>query len=91
MVESDNRRKKFYVDYGLNPAYIGALTTALIAVLVWGAGVSRDQATTNAVLSSHAEDDKKIEKRVDKLETQTDDRLARMEAKLDRLIDRSKR
>ena len=90
MAEIDQRRKKFHLDWGINPAYIGALSAAILAALAWGTTVSKDQATTAAILSSHAEDDKKIEKRVDKLESQTDDRLARMEAKLDRLIERSK-
>ena len=53
--------------------------------------MDKKDATQDAMIQSHAEDDKKTEKRVDKLETQTDDRLARMEAKLDRLIERSKR
>ena len=91
MAEVENRRKKFYLDWGINPAYIGILTTVIMAALVWANGVDKEQATTKAVISSHAEDDRKLEKRVDKLETQTDDRLARMEAKLDRLIERSKR
>ena len=91
MAEVENRRKKFYVDYGINPAYIGALTTVVLAALLWANGIDKEQSSTRATLAAHADDDKKIEKRVDKLETQTDDRLARMEAKLDRLIERSKR
>jgi len=91
MAEIDQRRKKFYLDWGINPAYIGVLTTFLVAALAWANGVDKKDATQDAMIMSHAEDDKKTEKRVDKLETQTDDRLARMEAKLDRLIERSKR
>lgn len=91
MAEIDQRRKKFHLDWGINPAYIGVLTTFLVAALAWANGVDKKDATQDAMIMSHAEDDKKTEKRVDKLETQTDDRLARMEAKLDRLIERSKR
>ncbi len=91
MAEIDQRRKKFYWDFGINPAYIGALITVIMVALGWANGVDKKDATQDAMIQSHAEDDKKTEKRVDKLETQTDDRLARMEAKLDRLIERSKR
>ena len=91
MAEIDQRRKKFYLDWGINPAYIGVLTTFLVAALAWANGVDKKDATQDAMITAHAEDDKKTEKRVDKLESQTDDRLARMEAKLDRLIERSKR
>ena len=91
MAEAENRRKKFYLDWGLNPAYIGVMTTVIMAALVWANGVDKKDATQDAMIMAHAEDDKKTEKRVDKLETQTDDRQARMEAKLDRLIERSKR
>ena len=87
----DNRRKKFYWDFGINPAYIGALITVIMVALAWANGVDKKDATQDAMILAHTEDDKKTEKRVDKLETQTDDRLARMEAKLDRLIERSKR
>ena len=90
MAEIDQRRKKFYLDWGINPAYIGVLTTFLVAALAWANGVDKKDATQDAMIMAHAEDDKKTEKRVDKLETETDDRLARMEAKLDRLIERSK-
>ena len=62
----------------------------IMAALVWANGVDKKDATQDAMIMAHAEDDKKTEKRVDKLETETDDRLARMEAKLDRLIERSK-
>jgi len=90
MAELDNRRNKFYVDYGVNPTYIGLLFTAIIAALAWGNGVDKEQATTRATLLAHSNDDKTIEKRVDKLETITDDRLTRMEAKMDRLIEGQK-
>ena len=86
-----NRRKRFYLDWGINPAYIGFLLTAIMVALGWANAVDKKDATQDAVILAHADDDKKLEKRVDKLETQTDDRLARMEAKLDRLIERSKR
>jgi hypothetical protein len=91
MPEPEHRRKKFYIDWGVNPAYIGALLSCLMGVLWWANDVDKDRATTKATLVAHANDDKTIEKRVDKLENQTDDRLARMEAKLDRLIERSKK
>ena len=91
MAEAENRRKKFYWDFGINPAYIGALITVIMVALGWANGVDKKDATQDAMIMAHTEDDKKTEKRVDKLETQTDDRLARMEAKLDRLIERSKR
>ena len=91
MAEPDNRRKKFYLDYSINPAYVGVLATAILTVLAWANGVDKKDATQDAMIMAHTEDDKKTEKRVDKLETQTDDRLARMEAKLDRPIERSKR
>ena len=90
MAEAENRRKKFHLDWGINPAYIGALITVIMVALGWANGVDKKDATQDAMIMSHAEDDKKTEKRVDKLETQTDDRLARMESKLDRLIERSK-
>jgi hypothetical protein len=91
MIESDNRRKKFYLDYGVNPTYIGMLLTAIIAVLAWANGVDKEQAITKTTLTQHSSDDKMIEKRVDKLETLTDERLTRMEAKMDRLIEGQKR
>ena len=91
MAEPDNRRKKFYFDYSINPAYVGVLATAILTVLAWANGMDRKQATVEATLVAHSNEDKTLEKRVDKLETQTDDRLARMEAKLDRLIERSKK
>ena len=91
MAEAENRRKKFHLDWGINPAYIGALITVIMVALGWANGVDKKDATQDAMITAHAEDDKKTEKRVDKLESQTDDRLARMEAKLDRLIERSKR
>ena len=91
MAEAENRRKKFYLDFGINPAYIGALITVVMVALGWANGVDKKDATQDAMIVAHSEDDKKTEKRVDKLETQTDDRLARMEAKLDRLIERSKK
>ena len=39
----DNRRKKFYWDFGINPAYIGALLTCLIGVFAWARGVDNGQ------------------------------------------------
>lgn len=91
MAELNNRRKKFYVDWGINPAYIGLLTTVIMAALVWANGVDKKDATQDAMIVAHSEDDKKTEKRVDKLETTVDDRLTRMEAKMDRLIEGQKR
>lgn len=90
MVE-ENRRKKFYLDMGINPTYIGILLTAVLAVLTWASSVSTEQAITKTTLIQHSADDKTLEKRVDKLETLTDDRLTRMEAKMDRLIEGQKR
>ena len=40
---TENRRKKFYVDWGVNPAYIGALLTCLLGVLAWARGVDNGQ------------------------------------------------
>ena len=91
VAEFEQKRKRWYIDWGINPAYIGALITVIMVALGWANGVDKKDATQDAMITAHAEDDKKTEKRVDKLETQTDDRLARMEAKLDRLIERSKR
>jgi len=45
VTEPVNRRKKFYWDFGINPAYIGALLTCLIGVLAWARGVDKGQSS----------------------------------------------
>lgn len=47
MPEPGNRCKKFYLDFGINPAYIGALVTCLIGVLVWARTVDNGQIEQN--------------------------------------------
>lgn len=40
----EQRRKKFYLDFGINPAYIGSLLTTIMVALGWANTV--DKTTT---------------------------------------------
>ena len=46
----ENRRKKFYLDWGINPAYIGALTTVVLAALLWAKRGDKEQSSRKATL-----------------------------------------
>ena len=43
MAEVENRRKKFYVDWGVNPAVIGFLTTFILGVMAWARSIDNGQ------------------------------------------------
>ncbi len=45
VTESENRRKRWYIDRGINPAYIGVLATFLVGVLAWARGVDKGQSS----------------------------------------------
>ena len=85
-----NQRRGWYLDRGINPAYIIPLITAILAGLVWAGGVNSHLAVTDTTLASHSQDDKATEKRVDNLEKRTDEGLKEINRKLDRLIERGR-
>ena len=43
MAEIDQRRKKLYWDFGINPAYVGVLATAILTVFAWARGMDNGQ------------------------------------------------
>lgn len=91
MIDEVIGRKGWYIDRGVNPAYIVPLISAIIACLIWAGTVNSHFAVTDKTLQQHEADDKTTERRVDKLESLTDERLTRMEAKMDRIIEGQKR
>ena len=81
-------RRGWYLDRGINPAYIVPLITAILAGLAWAGSTNSHMAVVDTTLVQHAADDKATEKRVDSLERRTDDQLKAINEKLDRLIER---
>ena len=81
-------RRGWYLDKGINPAYLVALITSILAGLAWAGDVNRRDAVQDTTLMQHATDDKATEKRVDALDRRTDEQFRVINEKLDRLIER---
>lgn len=86
--ELEMDRRGWYLDKGINPAYLLALITSILAGLAWAGEVNRRDAVQDATLTQHSIDDKATEKRVDVLDRRTDEQFKVINEKLDRLIER---
>ena len=77
-------KRGWYLDKGINPAYVVPLVTAILAGLLWAGGVNKD-------LGLH---DNRIEtngKRIDGIITTSREDMREINRKLDELIKREKR
>jgi hypothetical protein len=74
-----DHRRVWHLDKGVNPVYIGLLTTFAAGVLAWAMSVDRGQATQDAKLDDHA-------KAIDTLQKNSREDARVVQEKLDRIL-----
>ena len=84
-------RRAWGFDRSINPVYIGAFLTLVLALLAWGGGpggVNSHFSSLDAVVVQQAKDLELIRKENATLRQETRDEMRSMNDKLDRLIER---
>ena len=84
MAANMDRRTGWYLDRGINPAYVVPLVTAILAGLVWAGGVNSGQQVQDTKIQT-------IEKKVEASEKNNREDFQKVQDKLDRLIEGQKR
>jgi len=85
------QRRAWGIDRSINPVYVTALISIIIAMLVWAggpSGVNAHFSTLDAAAVQQAKDIQTAKAEVKELKTDTKGDLERINAKLDRLIER---
>ena len=83
-----DRRQGWYLDRGINPAYLVLLLSTILSCLYWAGNVNERLGRQDVILTQHEKVDSATEKRVDVLERGVKEDLKAINDKLDRLIER---
>ena len=80
----DMDRRSWYIDKGINPAYVVPLVSAILAGLVWAGSINSGQGVQDNRLVA-------VEKTVDEIKKDSREDFQKINDKLDRLIEGQKR
>jgi len=80
MAANMDRRTGWYLDRGINPAYVVPLVSAILAGLVWAGAVNTDQQVQKNEVQT-------IKKDVDTIKKEAREDRERMEQKQDKILE----